>query len=468
MKFLLFIFSAICFFSANGVILKITCRSKGMELTLLKEAIDEWIKETGNQHKVEIVVLPHASNECFALYKQWLSAETFDVDVLLVDIAWIGIFADYFVNLKEFYKPSEIDESDYFDAVLNSMYSGKRIVALPLYTDCGIIYYRADLLSKYEKSVPQTWQELFATAKCIQDEEQKDPKKRNRFYGFVFQAKAFEILTCNFVEVVDSFGGAIIKDDTIVVNSNAVIKATLFLSECLKNISSNSVLNYSEEDARGMFQSGNAVFMRNWPYAWSLLNEPSTAVAGKVGVMAIPPSENGGKTSGVLGGWYLAVSKYSKHKSYAADLIKFLTSKKQQRLRSKYSYMPTFKSLYQDPLVLKTNPFFAHLRDSLRNAVLRPSLEFAKNYTRASTEIFNTINSILTESIESMITERSIRRQLDRLKKRLDIILKKTKNPEQRATEKGFLQKIKEFFDLEKSETIIDKNEIQKSKTQSI
>jgi trehalose/maltose transport system substrate-binding protein len=427
-----------------------------MELVLLKEAIDQWIEKTGNRHKVEIIFLPHASNECFALYKQWLSAESFDVDILEMDAPWIGIFADYLTDLTEFYKKNkvdeenEIDEDDYFEAVRNNMYSNGKMVALPLYTDCGIIFYRTDLLGKYNKPIPVTWQELYQTAEYIQNEERKDPKKKNKFYGFVFQAKAFECLTCNFIEAMDSFGGAVITNGKVTINSDAGVNATLFLIDCLKNISSRGILNYSEEDARGMFQSGNAVFMRNWPYAWSLLNDPSTAVAGKVGVIVIPPSANGGKSSGVLGGWSMTVSKYSKHKKYAADLIKFLTSKSQQRLRAKYSYAPAFKSLFKDSEVLKDNPFFAYLYDSLQNAVARPSLHFGKNYPRASTEIFNAINSVLTDSIEADIAMPGVKKRLDRLNKKLNEILKKNNKSELSSkNNKGFLFGIKKFLGLE-------------------
>jgi trehalose/maltose transport system substrate-binding protein len=424
-----------------------------MELVLLKEAIDEWVKKTGDTHKVEVITLPHASNECFALYKQWMSAESFDVDILQMDVAWIGVFSDYLADLTEFYKPYEIEVDDYFEAVKQSMYSGKKMVALPLYTDCGIIYYRVDLLAKYMKSAPTTWEKLYETAEYIQNEERRDPNKKNKFYGFVFQAKAFEILTCNFTEVLDSFGGSIITDGKATINSNAAVNATMFMAECIKNISTRSVLNYSEEDARGMFQSGNAVFMRNWPYAWSLLNDPSTAVAGKIGVIPIPPSENGGKSSGVLGGWFMTVSKYSKHKKYAADLIKFLTSKPQQRLRSKYSYLPAFKSLYKDTEILNNSPFFAYLYDSLQNAVTRPSADFAQNYTRASTEIFNTINGVLTDNVESGISASQIKKQLDRLNKKLNAILEKTnKNSSESEKKENFWRKIITFLGFREDE----------------
>ncbi|MDR1551314.1 MAG: ABC transporter substrate-binding protein [Holosporaceae bacterium] len=439
--------------AADGVTIKIACRSKGTELDLLKKAIAAWVKKTGNQHKVEVVVLPHASNECFALYRQWFSAKSFDVDILVVDIAWIGSFGEYLTDLREYINPEEMDEQDFFEAYWKGMHSGEQLVALPLYADVGIIFYRTDLLSKHGKPLPVTWEELYETAKFIQDEERKQAKKKSKFCGFVFQAKAFEILTCNFAEMVDSFGGAIVSDGCATIDSDVCVNATTFLIKCLRDISSNSVLNYSEEDARGMFQSGNAVFMRSWPYAYSLLNNPSTAVAGNVGVIPIPPCTDGGKESGVLGGWLFAVSKFSKHKKFAADLIHYLTSKEEQKKRSKHSYLPTRKSLYEDKDVLKWNPHFAYISNALKNAVARPSADFGKNYPRASTEIFNTINSILTDSREAEMSKDDVERRLKRLNKKLTVLLEKNKRDSresfwQRAQRKikKILQKIKVFL----------------------
>ena len=79
------------------------------------------------------------------------------------------------------------------------------------------------------------------------------------------------------------------------------------------------MLNYTEEEARGVFQSGNAVFMRNWPYAWALGQAPDSPVKDKIGVAALPKGGADGKHTGALGGWQLAVSKYSKNPDAAAD-----------------------------------------------------------------------------------------------------------------------------------------------------
>ncbi len=413
-------------FDVNCTNLKITCRAKGVELELFQEAIDQWIKQTGNKHTVEIVTLPHSSNECLALYKQWLSAKSFDIDILQMDFPWIGAFGNVLIDLKGFYKDGEIDEKDIFSTISDNMYFDGKLVALPAYTDCEVMYYRKDLLAKYGRPVPNSWQELYETAKFIQEQERKT---NNRFYGYVFQAKAFEMLTCNFVQLIDTFGGSVIKDGRAVVNSQECVDALVLLIRCLKDASTRSVLNYSEEDTRGLFQAGNALFMNSWPYAWSLMNDSITAVSGKIEVMPIPKSNSSkGKSSGVIGGWFFTVSKYSKRAEVAADLVKFLTSKAQHKIRAKFAYAPAYKSLYEDPEILEQNGFFSVLKNSLENAVARPSSVFGKDYPRASHEIFNTINTALTQSLEEADDEKVAKKYLSRLNRQLNHTINRTIN----------------------------------------
>ena len=102
----------------------------------------------------------------------------------------------------------------------------------------------------------------------------------------------------------------------------------------LDRISPRGVLNYTEEEARGVFQSGAAVFMRNWPYAYALGNAQDSPVRGRIGVAPLPKGGPDGRHAGTLGGWQLAVSRYSRHSAAAVDLVLYLTSAAEQKRRA--------------------------------------------------------------------------------------------------------------------------------------
>ena len=81
--------------------------------------------------------------------------------------------------------------------------------------------------------------------------------------------------------------------------------------------------------------------MRNWPYAWALAQSEDSPVRGLVGVAPLP-SGPGGEATGTLGGWNLAVSKYSDTPEAAADLVMFLTGRDEQKRRAIVgAYNPT-------------------------------------------------------------------------------------------------------------------------------
>ncbi|WP_454814458.1 ABC transporter substrate-binding protein [Labrys neptuniae] len=377
---------------ASAAEVAISCGAVGQELALCKSGAEAWAKKTGNT--VKIVSTPNDTNERLALYQQLLSAGASDIDVFQIDVIWPGILANHFIDLSPYTKGAE---KEHFPAIIDNNTVGGKLVAMPWFTDAGVLYYRKDLLEKNGLKPPTTWQEMTEAAAKVQEGERKGGN--DKFWGFVFQGKAYEGLTCDALEWIDSYGGGTIVDaeGKITINNPKAAEAVTLASSWIGKIAPDGVLNYGEEEARGVFQSGNAAFMRNWPYAWSLGNGADSPVKGKIGVVALPKGGANGKNTGTLGGWQLAVSKYSKKADLAADLAVYLTSKEEQKRRAiEGSYNPTIASLYEDPDVLKAVPFFGDLKATFTSAVARPSKITGANYNEVSNAFWNAIASVLS------------------------------------------------------------------------
>jgi trehalose/maltose transport system substrate-binding protein len=392
----------------------ISCGTVGKEFELCKQGSEAWAKKTGNE--VKLVSGPTDASEQLTVFQQQLSAGSSDIDVFRVDIIWPGILGAHFIDLKPYISDDVVQQ--HFPAIVKNNTVDGKLVAMPWFTDAGVLYYRSDLLQKHGQKAPTTWEELAATAKLVQDAERK--AGNDKMVGFVFEAKAAETLTCNALEWVDSFGGgSIVSDDGSVNIDNP--KAALALKTAASwvgTISPQGVLNYEEEGARGVFQSGNAVFMRNWPYAWALANTADSPINGKVGVVALPKGGADGKSTGTLGGWNLSVSKYSKHPEIAADLVKYLTSAEEQKRRAiNGAFNPTIVSLYKDAEVLKANPFFGTLLDTFTNAVARPAKVTGTKYSRVSADFRNTVHSVLSGSGKSEPKVKELQKKLEKMTK---------------------------------------------------
>ncbi len=367
-----------------------------MERDLCAAAVAEWETQTG--HSVRIVSTPNSTTERLALYQQLLAAHAPDIDVFNVDIVWPGILGVYFIDLAPY---SQGRAADHFPAIIANNTVDGELKAMPWYTDAGLLYYRADLLDRYGKRVPRTWQELSETAAAIMQAERAAGK--DRMWGFVFQARAYEGLTCNALEWVASHGGGTVVDEfgEITVDNPAAAAALDQAAAWVGTIAPPGVLSYTEEEARGIFQSGNAVFMRNWPYAWALAQSEGSPVRGLVGVAALPHGAEGAST-GTLGGWNLAVSRFSRHPEVSADLVMFLTSPEEQKRRAIVgAYNPTIPALYKDPEVLAAVPFMADLRPIIEDAIARPSRATGTSYNRVSAAFWGAVHKVLAGQAEA-------------------------------------------------------------------
>lgn len=378
---------------AAGVEVALACGVVGMEFQLCQDAAKRWEKETGNT--VKLVSSPKDATNRLALFQQVLAAGSPDIDVLQIDVIWPGILGQHLLDLSSYFPRAEQD--DFFPVTIRNNTVDGRLVAIPWFMDTGLLYYRKDLLEKYDLPVPKTWDEMRKTAQYIQDAERKT--SNTRMWGYLFQGRAYEGLTCNALEWVSSYGGGSLveRDGKVSVNNPRTYAAVEMAQGWINTISPPGVLNYSEEEARGVFQSGQGVFMRNWPYAWPLVNSPDSPVAGKVGLAALPTDGENGKRTGVLGGHHLAVSKYSRHPEEAVALIRFLTSAAEQKHRSiTGSFDPPRPALLQDPEVLAGSPYLSIVEPVYQNAVARPSSVTGLKYNQVSYEFWNAVHDVLT------------------------------------------------------------------------
>ncbi|MBD3305255.1 extracellular solute-binding protein [candidate division KSB3 bacterium] len=377
----------------DKIVITIASGTVGQEKELIDQAAEMYMKEHPNVI-VKGLETPELATDRLGLYLQFFEAKSPEVDVYQIDVIWPGDLAEHLIDLNE-YGAAEVADKHFPAIVENNTVDG-RLVGIPWFTDAGLLYYRTDLLEKYGyDGPPKTWDELEEMAQTIQEgERQENPD----FWGFVWQGDAYEGLTCDALEWIASHGGGTIvdPDGTITINNLDAVMALERAADWVGTISPPGVTGFAEEDSRRVWQAGNAAFMRNWPYAYTLGNAEDSAIKGKFDVSPLPGAE-AGQSAAALGGWQLAVSKYSEHPEIAAHVALTLAGEAEQKRRAiKASLNPTIMSLYEDPDVLEAIPFFGSLYDVFINAVARPSTVTAPKYNEVSTLFFNAVHDVLT------------------------------------------------------------------------
>ncbi len=390
-----------------GARLLYSAESVGIGAALDRVLARRFVEDTGAV--VDVVPRPRDATETYASYQRLFQARSADVDVLSLDMIWPGTFAPHLLDLG----PSLGDlAAKHLEAAIRNDTVGGRLVAMPFFTDFGMLYHRTDLLEKYGYGAPPaTWDELEGMARKIQEGE----RAQNRaFVGFVWQGKAYEGLTCNALEWIHSHGGgAILEGREPAVRNPQAARALARFRSFVGTVSPAGVTGYEEEDARNVFQGGNAAFMRNWPYAYTAGSTKGSPIEGRFDVAPLP-HEPGFESSATLGGWTLGVSKYSRFPDAAIDFLRYLCSSEVQRYRALTGgYIPTMPAVQRDPDVARALPFLERVRGT--TLVARPSSQAGARYNEVSIAFYQGVSKALygtnpEEALEQI--DRRIRRSL--------------------------------------------------------
>jgi trehalose/maltose transport system substrate-binding protein len=394
--------------------LSLDCGSNGGDREICLQMVKTFEEKEGI--KVNVIVAP-ANTSLHLSVLQELASTHSTIDVYMIDVIWPGILADGLLDLNDEFTKADLD--DFFPRIIENNTINGKIKAIPWFTDAGLLYYRKDLIKKYGfYDAPETWDDLTRMAKVIQAGERRAGKAN--FWGFLWQGRPYEGLTCAALEWVYSAGGGSIVDakGNVTINNPQAIKALDMARGWIGSISPPTTPQTGDEEwARLAWQQGNAAFMRNWPYAYSRGNDrQQSKIVGLFDVAPLPLG-NDGTGAATLGGWQLGVSKYSRFPQAAIKLVKYLTSFEGQKFRAiKASYNPTRRSLYQDSQVFDQNPFFGRMTDILNNAVARPSSITASRYDEVSTAFHSSVNQVLLGKSDSASALKALETNLNAIK----------------------------------------------------
>ena len=350
-------------------------------------------------------LLPSDSDRQHQYYAMNLDGGKAPFDLLAIDTIWAQEFAKagWIAPLDEVLTPAE--QGEFFPGPIEAATFQGRLYAVPWYVDAGVLYYRRDLLDRHGLEPPRTWLELVRMAKLVLKAEQD-----SALAGFVWQGKQYEGLMCVALEVLRSNG-----TDLWVGDRDRAEYGLRFLRETITThgITPLSTSMADEESTRWMFGEGHALFMRNWPYAWSLLQQEGSPVRGKIGIVPLP-AFSGFSSAPVLGGWMLARPSSSTHQEVVRELISFLTSPNtQRRIAMELGYNPVRRALYTDQSLLEVRPLLKDLYPILLGAKPRPVTPY---YLLVSQAVQPEISAVV-------VGRRSPAEALDVIRRRVDQIM---------------------------------------------
>lgn len=375
-----------------------------------QELVDDY-NASQDKYIVKTNILPQDANVVHDDFVNKLASGDTSVDVMALDVVYVSEFASagWLTDLTPYFDQATQDK--YLPGTIDTaIYDGK-LVAFPWFTNASALFYRKDVLKQLGVEPPTTyegWMELQDKAVGVNGVE----------YLSVFQAAKSEALVCNWVEFVANNGGEILDaSGKPVINSDNNIKATQIMLDFVQKYAPAGVTTYNEPESEQVFLDGKALFIRDWSGFWSQANREGSKVKDLVGVAPLPIGPNGTEPHSTLGGLNLVINANidEKHKAAAVDFIKYLSSREvQKKMNLIAAQPPVLKDLYQDPEVLKVNPFYADFYDIIMNGKTRPK---SPQYAKVSDAIQRNVHAALTGKVD-------VKTALDKLQGEIEALSK--------------------------------------------
>ena len=296
-----------------------------------------WNDRNPNGPTVSIRGLASSSDEQRQLMAIELGAGLRHFDILTLDVPWTAEFAanGWLADLSDI--RGDVEHVALPALLASTTWKGT-MWAAPYATNAGFLYYRKDLVSR----PPTTWDDLVSVGRAA--------AQRAGIQAFVGQGAQYEGMVVQFLELLWGAGGDLFTASGAVdFETKPALRALRFLADGHSSgFLAPDFATMREEGARLAFRSGRAVFMRNWPYAYTDMGGPGSNVVGAFGIAPLPTFSGAGTIS-ALGGQNLAVSRFSRNAAGARRFVEFAsTTPSVQRMLAERSVPPAMGSIYAE------------------------------------------------------------------------------------------------------------------------
>ena len=338
-------------------------------------------------HRGHIEVVPvnlpfekFSTNERKELLARSLRNKSDRLDIFTVDHIWVPRFSRWCEPLDSGFTARE--RATILPQAVESCVFDSTLMAIPMYIDVGLLYYRKDLVRElrpepaFEERLHAslTWEEFVAIGREAQ-------RRGHPFY--FFQANDYEGLTCNFFELIAGQDDRFFDRRPLDFERPEAKRALTMLVDFVHRdrISPAAVSEYDEIESYTQMLDQNGFFVRGWPnflesFRLTYQDQHKLDLVERAPL----PHFAGHKPVTVFGGWNLMVSRYSARKKEALELARFFQREDMQKILYEVGgYIPTNMEVYADTGYMTQHPILANYAGLIASGFHRPALvEYTK------------------------------------------------------------------------------------------
>lgn len=216
---------------------------------------------------------------------------------------------------------NSIGRERFYEAPLTEMTADGSTYAVPLYSHAQVMWYRKDLLQKYNLQVPTTWDELYEAASIINKGE------GGAVFGCSVPMGTNDMMATRYLNFyVRSAGETLItKDGKANLTSQAAIDGINYWVKMYKNNSPSESINYNVLDQATLYYQGKNAFDFNSAFHISGVEANRPDLLDYIDCAPMPTIKKGNAQTGYeTSNIPMVIWKNSKHPEISKAFIEYL------------------------------------------------------------------------------------------------------------------------------------------------